>query len=197
MNFIVYAVDTGRIIRWGSCSEKDFASQARPEMGEGVIEGTGTSLTHRIDLEQGTPAELPVRPSPAHLFNFFTKVWEDPRSLDDFKAAKRIEINTARAAANLSSFQFAGKQIAADELSQRDIDKVALKVARSGELPIDFPGTWKAMDNTYVPIPDVETWDAFMDAMIAKGTSNFMHSETLKAAIAAATTVEEIQAITW
>ena len=136
-------------------------------------------------------------PAPGWSLMASTLQWVDQRTLDMAKAAKRAEINAARNRANTSSFTFGGKQIAADELSQRDIDKVALKVARSGQLPADFPGAWKAVDNTYVPIPDVATWDAFMDALIAQGTANFTRAQTRKAAIEVATTVGEVDAVVW
>ena len=145
----------------------------------------------------GVPANLPVQPSPWHRLHWGTLQWVDQRTLDMAKAAKRAEINAARNAANTSTFTFGGKQIAADGLSQRDIDKVALKVARSGQLPADFPGAWKAVDNTYVPIPDVATWDAFMDAMIAQGTANFTRAQARKAAIESATTVGEVDTVVW
>ena len=113
------------------------------------------------------------------------------------KTAKALEINLARAAANQSTFTFAGKQIACDQLSRSDIDAINGRVATRGTLPPSFPGAWKAVDNTYVGIPDVATWNAFYDAMVAQGTVNFVKAQTLKAALAAANTPAEIAAVTW
>jgi hypothetical protein len=82
-------------------------------------------------------------------------------------------------------------------LSRSDIDGVAAFVALYDALPPEFPGAWKAVDNNYVPIPDAATFKAMISAMVAAGTSNFLHAQDLKAQLAAATTEEEIQAIAW
>lgn len=71
-------------------------------------------------------------------------------------------------------------------------DILIVEVAQQGPT-----GAWKAMDNSYVAIPDVGTFKAMHAAMTAQGTVNFGHSQTLKAALAAATTVEQIEAIVW
>lgn len=113
------------------------------------------------------------------------------------KASKNLQINQWRAAANQSYFTYAGKQIACDALSRSDIDALANSIALTGAFPVGFPGAWKAMDNSYVAIPDVGTFKAMHAAMTAQGTVNFGHSQTLKAALAAATTVEQIEAIVW
>lgn len=113
------------------------------------------------------------------------------------KTSKNLQINLWRAAANQSYFTYAGKQIACDALSRSDIDALANSIALTGGFPVGFPGAWKAMDNSYVAIPDVDAFKAMHAAMTLQGTVNFGHSQTLKAALAAATTVEQIEAIVW
>lgn len=121
----------------------------------------------------------------------------DVRTLAEAKAAKNAEINAARLAANRASFTFGGKAIACDELSALDIASMNGIVALIGAMPPGWPGAWKAMDNTYVSIPDRATWIVFYGAMVQAGQSNFSHAQTLKAALAAATTNAEIDSITW
>jgi hypothetical protein len=118
-------------------------------------------------------------------------------SLEAAKARKKAEINQARLKANRSTFPFAGKDIQCDELSRSDIDGVQGYVARHSSLPASFPGGWKTVDNSFVAIPDVETWDAFYGAMLAQGTANFMKAQGLKADVDAATTIEEVNAVMW
>jgi hypothetical protein len=117
--------------------------------------------------------------------------------LDAVKMRKNAEINAARLAANRTTFVFAGKDISCDELSRSDIDGVNGIVALTAALPPGFPNAWKALDNTYVSIPDVATWTAFYAAMVAKGTENFAHSQQLKAQLEAATTHAQVEAIQW
>jgi hypothetical protein len=113
------------------------------------------------------------------------------------KTAKNAEINLARATANQTSFTYSGKLIACDQLSRSDIDATNGSVALNGAMPPAWPGAWKAMDNSYVAIPDVATWKAFYAAMVAQGTANFGKAQTLKTQLAAATTAAQIAAVVW
>lgn len=118
-------------------------------------------------------------------------------TLDQLIAAKNVEINTARAAANIGRFEHAGLEFSCDALSRGDIDGVNGYVAITGALPPTFPGAWKATDNSYLALPDVPSWTAFYGAMVAAGTAHFVRSEQLKAALATATTPEAVAAIVW
>lgn len=113
------------------------------------------------------------------------------------KAGKRAEINEARLAANFSTFTHAGKVFACDQLSRSDIDGTNGFVAIYGALPPGWPGGWKAMDNTYLPITTVADWKAFYSSMFATGSANFAKSQGLKAQVESATTAEEINSIGW
>lgn len=118
-------------------------------------------------------------------------------TLDASKSTKNAEINAARAAANTSIFAHGGKEFSCDPLSRGDIDGVNGEVALTGALPQGFPGAWKAVDNTWLPIPDAAAWTAFYRAMVAQGAANFAHAQELKAQLAAAITPEAVAAIVW
>jgi len=118
-------------------------------------------------------------------------------SFDLLRATKNLEINAARAAANLSTFPHAGWRFACDALSRSDIDGVANHVALFGAFPKGFLGGWKAVDNTMMPMPDVDAFRAMYASMTAQGAENFMRSQSLKAQLENASTPEEIAAITW
>lgn len=118
-------------------------------------------------------------------------------TLDELKTAKNTEINAARATANASTFTHSAKVFSCDQLSRGDIDGVNGYVAIYGALPPEFPGAWKAVDNTYLPIGDVATWKGFYAAMVAQGGANFIHAQALKTQLAAATTPEAVAAIVW
>ena len=113
------------------------------------------------------------------------------------KTAKNTQINQWRAQANQTYFAYSGKQIACDALSRSDIDAVAGSISLTGAFPVGFPNAWKAMDNTYVPIPDVDTFKDMYAAMTLQGTINFGRSQTLKGQLAVASTVEQVNAIAW
>lgn len=120
-----------------------------------------------------------------------------PLPLGDLKAAKNAEINAARLAANRSSFTHSGKVFACDELSRSDIDGANGMISNLGALPPGWPGGWKAVDNTYLPITSVAEWKAFYSSMFAAGATNFAHAQELKTALAAATTLAQVADIVW
>ncbi len=118
-------------------------------------------------------------------------------TLGDAKLAKNAQINLWRAAANQSTFSHLGKVIACDALSRSDIDAVAGSIALTGAFPAGFPNAWKAADNSLLMLPDVAAFKAMYASMTLQGTVNFGRSQTLKAAVAAASTVDQVNAITW
>jgi hypothetical protein len=135
------------------------------------------------------------RPSSVHIWDKESSEWV--LDLTGAKAAKNVSINMARLEANHSHFMFLGKKIAADQLSRSDIDAVHGIVVLTNEMPDGWPGAWKTMDNSYVLLPDKLTWTLFYKAMVGQGSSNFAHSQVLKARLATARTIEEVDAIVW
>lgn len=126
----------------------------------------------------------PVDPNPA-------------ATLAAVRAARNQNINLWRAQANQTSFSHAGKLIACDTLSRSDIDAVAGSIALTGAFPVGFPGAWRAMDNSYLLLPDVAAFKSMYSSMTLQGTINFGHSQALKATLAAASTLEQINAVVW
>jgi hypothetical protein len=124
--------------------------------------------------------------------------WVEPApDLTQAKLDKNLQINSWRSLANKSTFTHLGKTIACDDLSRSDIDAVAGSVSLNGAFPTGFPGAWKATDNSYLLLPDLASFKAMYSSMTAQGTANFQHSQTLKTALAAATTLDQINAIVW
>lgn len=118
-------------------------------------------------------------------------------SIEDHRARKNAEINAARLAANSSSFSHDGHVFACDALSRGDIDGTTNTIMLTGSFPQPWPGFWKAIDNSFYPITTLEDWRAFYASMGAQGAANFAKSQQLKQALAAAATIEEIDAIKW
>ncbi|PPD48380.1 MAG: hypothetical protein CTY14_02135 [Methylotenera sp.] len=119
------------------------------------------------------------------------------KELTTLKFEKNLEINLARLADNQTTFTHLGKLFACDLLSRGDIDGVNGRVATRGALPNDWVGGWKSVDNSYIAIKTVAEWNDFYDSMIAQGQANFTKSQSLKAQLSAATTAEQVAAITW
>jgi hypothetical protein len=113
------------------------------------------------------------------------------------KASKRADITQAAIRADLDSFEFGGKRIAVDDASMRRIAAVSMTVALLGEFPEGWPGRWRAMDNTAVEIPDVDTWKAFIRAMAKQGAANFARQMDIKSQVEASTSLSQVEQINW
>lgn len=165
------------------------------------LEPVAQTLCPDFDPITHALVELP----PAQVDGVWTQQWQvqslspeqSAANLAAAKAAKNEAINAARLAANRTTFTHGGKVFACDELSRGDIDGINGFVALNSAMPPGWPGGWKAVDNTYLPVPDVDAWKAFYGSMVAAGNANFAHAQTLKAALAEATTTAEINAIVW
>lgn len=57
-------------------------------------------------------------PSPRHIFDYTTKQWIDPRSLDEIKAQKWDEIKSQRDQLEFGGFEFDGNIYDSDQVSQ-------------------------------------------------------------------------------
>jgi len=136
----------------------------------------------------------PVLLSPSELD---AKAAEAAQRMEASRARKVADINQARVSADGGYFEFGGKQIDTDLDSMRQINAVTNHVALMGDFPPGFPGAWKAVDNSYLPIPDVATWKEFISTMASKGVANFLRQQSLKADIAAASTMSAIDSIAW
>lgn len=144
-------------------------------------------------LVNGEQVEL--TPEEEEAFNA-AQAAHDAGILNRIKAAKNAEINAAREVANLT-FPYSGKVFDSDAESQTYIVGVNSQVTRLKAMPPGWIGYWKTADNERHSITTVAQWNAFYDAMFAQGMTNFGKSEQLKADLAAATTEEEIAAISW
>ena len=188
MKFTVYNTATGEVKFGGMADEPTILAR----VGETVLLGQEFNSGY---ISNGEHHDLPPSPSPTHVFDYSQKQWVDPRSLEQVRADKNARINAARLRANQSTFTFAGKQIAVDPLSRSDIDGAHGAWLLTGGPPPGWPGGWKAVDNSIVPIPDMATWAAFYGTMVATGTANFNHAQVLKAQLAAATTIAEVESV--
>ncbi len=123
--------------------------------------------------------------------------WQETATLAELKDLKAAEITQAKIYANFAYFEYAGKRIAVDDASFRELQSTNGYIALFGEMEPHWPGGWKTMDDSYVIIPDVATWKLFYKAMYGSGLTNFNKSQVLKAEVRAATSPEELSMINW
>jgi hypothetical protein len=127
-------------------------------------------------------------------------------SLDLMKVRKTAEITAARLKADADHFTYsyadtnggaASKEIRTGNKDMIDLLTTNSYITLMGDFDEDWPGGWKAIDNTYVQITTIEQWKDFFKCMYKTGIANFKKSQLLKAQIEAATTLEEVASINW
>lgn len=86
---------------------------------------------------------MPAQPSPYHTFDYTTKQWIDPRTLDEIKAQKWKEIKAQRDQLEFGGFEFEDSIYDSDQVSQGRI----MGAASAGVDQI-----WTLADNTTVSL---------------------------------------------
>ena len=82
-------------------------------------------------------------PSTHHIFDYHTKQWIDPRSLDEIKAQKWSEIKSQRDRLEFGGFEFGGNIYDSDQVSQGRI---------MGAAAAGVDQTWTLANNTTVEL---------------------------------------------
>ena len=125
--------------------------------------------------------------------NWYLTGFAPQKPLEEIKAEKRAEINTARDAAEQGGFEYMGKSFDSDQVSAQRISMAAQAMAIA---PEGTTITWTCQDNTTIDL----TAQELVGLVIALATwSNTCHEKAtaLKAQIEAAKTAEELEKITW
>lgn len=86
---------------------------------------------------------IPPPPSLNHTFDYTTKQWTDPRSLDEIKAQKWDEIKLQRDQLEFGGFEFEGNVYDSDQVSQGRI---------MGAAVAGIDQTWTLANNTTVEL---------------------------------------------
>ena len=115
------------------------------------------------------------------------------KTLAETKQAKRFEIERARDLSVNANVTTHGRQWQADERSQKLLSS-AITLASSG-LPL--PAQWRDAANVNMPITALSDLLAIAGAMATQTQNAYSKSWIKKAEIDAATTITQVEAITW
>jgi len=186
--YTIYNTGTGKIERVIQCASSDIEHQLA--VGETYLSGDFQDT--QFFISDGAPISLPAQPSPHHIFNYTTKQWEDPRTLQDFKDAQWAKTKQARSAAEYAGFTWGGSTFESDAISQNRITGAVTLAQMAPEFTID----WILADNTVRTLSQADmlgvgaALGAHVAAVFAKGV-------TLRAQIEAATTPEAVEGVVW
>lgn len=143
-------------------------------------------------LDAGSLVALPPQPSPHHTFDYTTKQWIDPRTLSDLQAAKWAQIKRDRDEAEFGGFTWDGSPFDSDAISQSRIQGAVQLAAMAPGFTID----WTLANNTArnLSAADLANVGAALGMHVA---AQHAKARTLRSQIEAATTVAEVDAVTW
>lgn len=188
------AVDsvTGEVRYSGTASEPQVLANETTTIIEGVIH------PHDGWVEEGVFHARPARPSHHHEWDWGTKAWHDPRTLQDLRDQRWEVIKKAREAAKVAPTMSTPYGVVdADAKALENIKSTLLgmqSVIALGGTP--GPITWTMADDsdqelTYAQLSEI--------ALLLLGRGNVAHERArqLRAQIDAAQTPEEVAAVVW
>jgi len=181
------------------------------EVGYDEVTGEVTSQTSAYRVEEGklyvsapTPMPayvlggqvhpVPARPSPAHVWAWETKAWVPDVEL--VRLHKCEELKRSRDAVEFSDFTYAGYVLDGDAEAQRRLATLVSvsKTAIASGYP--FTKEFTLADNSVVEFT-AEDFLGIEMAKIWQVEAAFTKYRSLRAQAEAATTVEELEAISW
>lgn len=162
-----------------------------------AIDWTATSAGGRyLSGSDGAPVAIPPQPSEHHTFNWTTKQWEDPRTLQDFKETQWATIKQAREAAINAPLVTPYGTFDSDPKSRQNITDAILLLKSLEDL--GSPGTidFTLADDT---ARTLNTSEMVMVGLLLGQKIQAAHAQAraLRGALDLATTKEEVEAITW
>lgn len=184
---VVFMKDSGRITSVGTT--------CFPELLETPEQSVLTHITADIEndyVHQGEIRHKGDRPSNAHIFDYTTKQWVDPRSLEDHKSAQWALIKAARNEAEFGGFTWDGSIFDSDQVSQARIQGAVLLAANNPDFVID----WTLADNTVrsLTADDLITISQALGEHVALQHSR---ARDARALIDQATSISEVQAVSF
>ena len=187
MKFTIYS-PVGKILRSGECPDGHEAGQCL----EGELLLLVPSMPNVDFVADGAVLPLPNKPSPYHVFNYTTKQWEDPRTLQDLKDAQWTLIKQARTQAEYAGFTWDGSTFDSDAISQNRITGAVTLAQLSPSFTID----WTLADNTVRTLGQMDMFQVG-EALGFHVQTQFVRGQSLREQIATATTREAVEAIVW
>jgi len=185
--YAVYKTDTGEIIKTGVCPGSALSLKGT-EDNEAVIVGSASDLHDYV--KDGAIVSKGAQPSEGHVFNYATEQWELDIDLARSKKWKAIKIE--RQVRELSTFEWNTHTFQCDEASQMRIQAAVQAAIIDDGLSM----VWTLADNT------TQTFNATELKQIGKALSDHVkqchdRGRILRGEIEAATTVDDLEAISW
>ena len=188
VNFILHTPD-GEIFQTGSCGRNQLEYQVSP--GLTLLEGSAVVGKDFIN-ESGDVAALPDKPGIHHKFDYISKTWVDPRSLEDHKSAQWALIKAARNEAEFGGFTWDDSVFDSDQVSQARIQGAVLLATGNPNFVVD----WTLADNTVRSLT-VNDLNALSQALGEHASLQHSRARDARALLDQATSISEVQSISF
>ena len=188
VNFIMHTPD-GEIIQTGSCGRNQLEYQV--SSGLTLLEGSAVIGKDFIN-ESGDVVALPDKPGIHHKFDYISKTWVDPRSLEEHKTAQWALIKAARNEAEFGGFIWNGSTFDSDQVSQARIQGAVLLATSNPDFVVD----WTLADNTVRNLT-ADDLIAISQALGEHTSLQHTRARNARALLDQATTLSEVQAVSF
>ena len=191
MLYTQYLLSTGEVVGSGWTNTDDTTGLEKE--GQGVLAGYEY---HGGWIDGGSHFSLPESPSVHCTFNWATKEWQDPRTLQDLKDAKWAAIKQARDAAEFSTFTYNDLVFDGDLNAQRRLTayiSVSKSAIAAGQ---PFSTDFILADNSLVTL-SAQDFVGIELAKVQAVAAAFSHGAMLRNQIELATVVAELTSIAW
>lgn len=167
----------------------------------GVLAVDGVAVVYALPPSDrhywaGAWVDMGTAPSPVHTWDWTTHQWVDARTLSAAKETRWEAMKAARDAAEFGGFTWDGSDFDSGPMSQSRIQGAALMATLAAQAGQPFSIDWTLADNTVRTLSGAD--------MIAAGQAMALHIEAqhetgraVRAAIMAATTLAEVDAVQW
>ena len=146
--------------------------------------------------------ERAVQPSLSHEFDWETKVWVDPRTLEQHKFIARGKLEVSRNRRAEAPIEFEGATLDADLKSQGNIKDKLVDIDQRRKQGLDYPTDllfWRDYDNlmhTFVTVDEYEGWlSRLLIAIAERGTRTYLWMWGKKAEVDACGSVNGLEAV--
>lgn len=194
MKFTLYSALDGRIFFGGDCENPGLLTQVGQLLLEGEEHAAGW-------IESGVHHDVPAQPSPAHVWDWGTKTWTDPRTLQALKDAKWEEVKRWRAQARVAPLMQTRFGIFdAHPEAMGNIKDTVAGLTAAAALGVE-PETvrWTMADENleqYVTLTPNELREVGV-LLMARGYAVHDRSRALFDQIASVTSAQQLDSITW
>jgi hypothetical protein len=137
-----------------------------------------------------------AKPSPHHTFNYTTKQWQDPRTLQDFKDQQWSAIKQARSSAIDAPLVTPYGTFDSDAAGRTSITDAVLLANNLTAMSMPVAIEFTLSDNTSVTLNAEQMAHVGM-LLGQKVQTAHPRSQTMRAQIETATTVAEVEAVVW